>query len=66
VANLGRWVQAVDQAISHNTGRVTTAEVLAGLDGHDERILAFLRSDRSTRPAGESKDPDPLEPAHAA
>ena len=59
-------LEAVDQAISHNTGRVTTAEVLAGLDGHDERILAFLRSDRSTRPAGESKDPDPLEPAHAA
>ena len=59
-------LEAVDRIISRNTGRISAVEVLAGLDGHDERILAFLRSDRRGRPGVNPKDPAPLDTAHAA
>jgi hypothetical protein len=59
-------LEAVDQIISRNTGRISAAEVLAGLDGHDERILAFLRPDRRGRPGVNPKDPAPLDTAHVA
>ena len=60
-------LDAVDANISGNIGRSSIAGVLARLDGHDKRILAFLREDKRGRPAEQADDdPAPLEPANAS
>jgi hypothetical protein len=60
-------LDAVDAIISRNTGRTSTASVLAKLDGHDKRILAYLRADERGRPVEQADDdPAPLETANGS
>jgi len=52
-------LEVVDRIISRNTGRQSVADVLKALNGHDARILAYLRAKDPKRGKEQASDDPP-------